>query len=1551
MELKYLYEIETLSICFNNLKETAFILYKNKYNDKKEQPNNLSLVEEDIHHKIIHKRFKLLQKDECNIINTHYKKYRNDSYENYLLYFWQQSEKLFLIYPISYILIYDSVSSDLLYHFQFPGIKLFSSTTFKHPLKTTIGKIYFSIKNIVGSPIENCLFMFSENINYIYCLDYSVLNNGNRKSNNIFKNKISIPKNILVYDIVFHPYEKFLYVGFSDGIVRIYDYNNLRKIKELTNVLYDNSDTKNPNSKNINNIIDTDPVISLDINTIGSYLLEGSERGNIYLWDVLLANKNKKVLFKKEKQDEGIFSLKFIKTKQFGNIQKFICLTKRGNIIIYFIIAKDDNLNLPEGRKKPLIEVVYKNNIFNITDLKMPNNILKYDIILNSFLNICYNNNIISISWPKFVEIAEEKKSNKNECTLLYDGLQSKIYFFYSATYPNINYPSSIQLKNRYYETYIPRVGQQNFENKIYYADNYCIYLYDISTSRHRKLINYYKEIGIKNIYLLKFDVKDMITRVVFFILIETALHRNNLILADFDFINNTYIKPKIIYNINDFVILGNSYLNLDSDFAFLLNRDMISGSILHISTGNIEQIKIGNNIIRSYHSPFNHGYCMIYRTTKNEFKFTQNFTPEIRPPNNIEKGSSDNNTLNYNNLFNFKCGELTCFQTEQNDHIIDILFNTISDEYFCATSFITKINIYNREMKFICSIDFNFKESPYLTSSLIFLDCTLIYSRNDSISYFYPKDNVNQLIMRNNRKPIYISGILPDRFILVSLTANSNISICDITSPMINPLEPILVGYLDSPNIDYELVKHCVIIMFTNQISQYFIEKLIKKNLKEIAWLFIDDEKSSFQNLDIKINLINENFKFDKVVESIFSNKNLCDKLNLDDIMWKLNYDANYQSIKDLLIKELKILIDFGQFNSALKILELLGDYPKSINLLLISTSLEDFDKLKLKFEGKEALNYTDNLLINNIFNYTEIDKKVEEEEKENKDIINKLDMDDFLAQKQIDLPNMNEDKMQHYHKVFDNYEGEHFIFGANLNQFKINYIEDIEKKLEEKNFKKEKGPDAGIERRIINFGEKPFNIYSDDYNISIKQTQTIEIYSLILQKIENYYGIINRLSKNEKEKMNKMMTFYNYNLSLNQVDEKQNNLNINNEEEINNENDANLNELMDDISEDIYLSAYYHCDKGDGEILEDITQNGNNAIIKCIYNNNSNDKNKNKKNEKKNDKKEENNEEDDDMKNIWSEVLDENRPLEYEDKWGRRSPPPHSIIFTKKLKTKIIINNSNLLQNIEDKFTIEFWIKLKDIINMNLFTKDSFALDIDNEIFKLTFRGEEIAPEIIKEYSLPMDNFIHIAILYKKSLKNILILLNCEEIVKFNVTLSGFANNTPLIFGNERLEGEMTEIRIWNQKIPINYIRENYKSPLSILAENKGKLKMNINMNVNVNMNNNINPKSNNNNKKRAESIFIFGDKNKDKIFGDSINKEFKSCNTIIFNNKNLLLDFTEENNDFENINMEEYPSYDIVNSKSQDINKINKNDNFSNESSSNSLFFQEKDFIFDN
>jgi hypothetical protein len=708
----------------------------------------------------------------------------------------------------------------------------------------------------------------------------------------------------------------------------------------------------------------------------------------------------------------------------------------------------------------------------------------------------------------------------------------------------------------------------------------------------------------------------------------------------------------------------------------------------------------------------------------------------------------------------------------------------------------------------------------------------------------------------------------------------------------MVSPLEPIMIGYLDSPNVNYELVKYAVVMMFTNQVSPHLIDKFINRNLKAIAWMFIDDEKSSNPNLNTRIDLLTDKCDFEKILGYLITDKNLKKQPELEDVIWRFNYDENYEYIKDILIKVSKILIQYGQYKAALKILELLGDYPLSINLLLLSTSIEDFDMLRIKFEAKECLNFTDNLLINHLFNFTKNDQ-------------NNVGEIFGIKPNTANLPDMNEDKMDHYHKIFDNYEGEHFMFGVNQNEFRINSIENIQLLVENRT-QKPKGIDFGIQKRVLNPGEKPFQIFSEDYNITGKRFQPVEICSLILQKIENYYGIMNQLSKEEENKLNRNLTFYNYNVTLTEMKKKR----LEKEEDFDTQTDNSKKNLgvikvgeqdddaineqtnLEDIKEDLYLSAYYHMDKGSGDTIEDITKNNNTAKINCIYNANS---------------------QDDELKLIWTDALEENDPLEYEDKWGRRSPPGHGIIFTKRLKTKISINSASQL-HLMDRFTIELCIKLKDRMNLNIFTKKDTEFGIDKGQFTLYFHGQEIPPEPIKEYELPWDKYFHVAFLYKRSLQHSLVLLNGEEVVKFNFCLSGFESDDPLVFGNEKFDGEMAEIRIWNQRLPIAFIKENYKTPLPILSEKKKKLTMNI---------------TRKEKSKRMDSISLSSDKTLlEKRNRSSVPFEKNEGNQNDEQNNNNLGNMNDNgegmnNDDGNEFGVEEYPDMDLISGASGEVN----------------------------
>lgn len=92
----------------------------------------------------------------------------------------------------------------------------------------------------------------------------------------------------------------------------------------------------------------------------------------------------------------------------------------------------------------------------------------------------------------------------------------------------------------------------------------------------------------------------------------------------------------------------------------------------------------------------------------------------------------------------------------------------------------------------------------------------------------------------------------------------------------MINPLEPVLIGYLNKTMVDFNLIKEAVTNLYTNQFSQNLIDKLLKKDLKEVAWLLVNDNKSSYQNLKTKVSLLNDLLKFENILDILFNNKNL---------------------------------------------------------------------------------------------------------------------------------------------------------------------------------------------------------------------------------------------------------------------------------------------------------------------------------------------------------------------------------------------------------------------------------------------------------------------------------------------------------------------------------------------------------------------------------------------------------------------------------------------------------------------------------------------------
>jgi hypothetical protein len=387
----------------------------------------------------------------------------------------------------------------------------------------------------------------------------------------------------------------------------------------------------------------------------------------------------------------------------------------------------------------------------------------------------------------------------------------------------------------------------------------------------------------------------------------------------------------------------------------------------------------------------------------------------------------------------------------------------------------IEKIVITDENLRILYMYKIGLLENPNIVSSLFWIGRTIFYTKGSSINYFYGEDGIHQKVFSSDQSNAIISGILSDRYILVSkIHASKDLNNIVVTTPMLNPLEPILVGYLDSTSLDYNLVKEAITNMFSNQISQNLVDKLIKKDLKEVAWALLNDPKCSFPNIDKKVLVGNDLLKFDSALDNILPNRNLHNDMDLDELLWRLNYDSSYDYVKSLLIGECNILIQYGQFEMAMKILELLSDYPKAINLLLLASSKEEFSRLKIMFHARNSLSYTDNLLINNVF------------------YLNNNSKDDNTTKS--------------YNKIFDNYKGEPFLFGANQDKLNLTTIKETTNKVNKKN-----SHISNIQKKLLSFGESPFMQYTTVTDSA--SPELVNICTLIIQKIDQFYGYKNTI------------------------------------------------------------------------------------------------------------------------------------------------------------------------------------------------------------------------------------------------------------------------------------------------------------------------------------------------------------------------------------------------------------------------------------------------------
>jgi len=169
------------------------------------------------------------------------------------------------------------------------------------------------------------------------------------------------------------------------------------------------------------------------------------------------------------------------------------------------------------------------------------------------------------------------------------------------------------------------------------------------------------------------------------------------------------------------------------------------------------------------------------------------------------------------------------------------------------------------------------------------------------------------------------------------------------------------------------------------------------------------------------------------------------------------------------------------------MKILEILGDYQKIINLALLTLSKDEYQKLSNWFQTKNSLFYSDSVISRNIFFVTESKNESSPE------------------------ANKAEAKLKHYSKIFDTYEGEHFIVGANQEKYNIKSVKEAPLKIAKKN-----SNINNINKKILSFGETAFDQFVELFNNENVKMELSNICRLVVQKIDQYYGYKNTVYEN---------------------------------------------------------------------------------------------------------------------------------------------------------------------------------------------------------------------------------------------------------------------------------------------------------------------------------------------------------------------------------------------------------------------------------------------------
>ena len=199
----------------------------------------------------------------------------------------------------------------------------------------------------------------------------------------------------------------------------------------------------------------------------------------------------------------------------------------------------------------------------------------------------------------------------------------------------------------------------------------------------------------------------------------------------------------------------------------------------------------------------------------------------------------------------------------------------------------------------------------------------------------------------------------------------------------------------------------------------------------------------------------------------------------------------------------------------------------------------------------------------------------------------------------------------------------------------------------------------------------------------------------------------------------------------------------------------------------------------------------------------------------------------------------LESEKPLAFQDEWGKDSPPNCAVAFdgTDCLR----VRGSKNLAKLRGHFTFQIWVKMDEINEFTLFKRQSEDFNVklkDSKTIEVS-RAHSIRNILHFELpeEIPCNEWVSITLVYQqlqqeeKENKNagLKIYINGEMSYEDNkINFKWPLMETDGLIFLQDFNGIFTELRFWNINLSSNIIIETFKRPLACVNDQRKRLQM---------------------------------------------------------------------------------------------------------------------------